>query len=118
MFWIRAAVKRSQLLQSREIPLPAKIYDTHRKYEIARAEIKAATGKAATLAQVADHMNVREKTLGNCVDAMAQRIYSIDAAVVTNQKSSASAGGSTEIGSLINYLECDVDEFDNVEIEM
>ena len=112
MFWIRAAVKRCQLAQSREISVPAKVYDTHRKFEVMKKQMNEATGRTPTLPEIAERIDIKPKTLSNSVKAMQQRVFSLDDTVFTSKKM-GSSGGSSALGSFMHYVESKVDDFDS-----
>ena len=112
MFWIRAAVKRSQLAQSREINVPAKVFDTHRRLELTKKLFQEKEGRAPTMQEISLELGIKERSLSVSVQAMSQRVYSLDASIVSNKKV-GSRGGAEDIGSLLHYVESKADDFDD-----
>lgn len=79
MYWIRAAVKRSQILQSRIISVPQRLHETHKKVSKVQKELTKELGRRPTSEELAQEVGITVKQLDRCVDAFDQRCYSLDA---------------------------------------
>ena len=79
MYWIRAAVKRSQILQSRVIHIPQRLHETHKKITKVESELKKELGRKPEKSELAQAVGITEVQLERCVKAMAQQCFSLDA---------------------------------------
>jgi len=81
MYWIRSAVKRSQILQSRVLQVPQRLHETHKRVQKAGQELKAELGRPPTNMELAQASDLSELQLGRCKKAMAQKCFSLDATI-------------------------------------
>ena len=81
MYWIRSAVKRSQILQSRVVQVPQRLHETHKRVQKAGRELKAELGRPPTSKELAQASDLSELQLGRCKKAMAQKCFSLDATI-------------------------------------
>lgn len=81
MYWIRSAVKRSQILQSRVVQVPQRLHETHKRVQKAGQELKAELGCPPTNKELAQASDLSELQLGRCKKAMAQKCFSLDATI-------------------------------------
>lgn len=79
MYWIRAAVKRSQILQSRVINVPQRLHETHKKITKVEGELKQELGRKPNKEELASAVGITEMQLDRCRKAIAQQCYSLDA---------------------------------------
>ena len=79
MYWIRAAVKRSQILQSRVINVPQRLHETHKKISKVEVELTKELGRKANKIELAEAVRITETQLDRCLKAMAQQCFSLDA---------------------------------------
>jgi RNA polymerase sigma factor (sigma-70 family) len=109
MYWIRAAVKRSQMMQSRIITVPQRLYDTHKKLVPIMATLEKNLKRPPTAAEVAKTAGngITEVVVKRCLLAMEQRCFSLDAEITNtlkpnegggNRRGSSSGGGSSAMG--------------------
>ena len=54
MYWIRSAVKRSQVVQSRVITVPQRLYENHKRLIRTEKEMRAALGRKPTKKELGD----------------------------------------------------------------
>lgn len=81
MYWIRASVKRSQLLQSRTVYVPQRLQETYKRIQKTEQDLKAVKGRKPTTVELADECNLSEIQLERCVNAMKQKTFSLDRAI-------------------------------------
>lgn len=78
MYWIRSAVKRSQILQSRVINVPQRLHETYKKITKIETELKKELGRKPTTAELASAGGLTETQLHRCKRAIAQQCFSLD----------------------------------------
>jgi RNA polymerase primary sigma factor len=81
MYWIRAAVKRSQILQSRMINIPQRHHETHKKVMKVEKELKKEYGRKPSSQEIAESAGISESQLERCVHALSQQCFSLDAQI-------------------------------------
>ena len=86
MYWIRAAVKRSQILQSRVINVPQRLHDTHKKVIRVESQLKKELGRKPKKAELALACGITETQLDRCLKAFSQQCFSLDAEIVNTLK--------------------------------
>lgn len=86
MYWIRAAVKRSQILQSRVINVPQRLHETHKKITKVESQLAKELDRKPTKAEVALACDLTENQIDRCRNAIAQQCYSLDAEIVNTLK--------------------------------
>jgi RNA polymerase primary sigma factor len=108
MYWIRAAVKRSQILQSRIINVPQRLHETHKKITKTECELKKELGRKPHKKELAVAVGITEVQLERCLKAMAQQCFSLDAELENTLN--PNKGGNKE--TMYNILSA---KYDNVE---
>mmetsp|Transcript_8712 Transcript_8712/g.17776 ORF Transcript_8712/g.17776 Transcript_8712/m.17776 type:complete len:872 (-) Transcript_8712:3-2618(-) len=86
MYWIRAAVKRSQISQSRVIQVPQRLHETHKRVLKVQKELKGELGRPPTSEELALASDLSQLQLGRCLKAMAQQCFSLDATLKNRLK--------------------------------
>lgn len=86
MYWIRAAVKRSQILQSRVIHVPQRLHETNKKVVKVEKELIKELGRKPQKEELATAVGVTVTQLDRCRKAMAQECYSLDSAIENTLK--------------------------------
>ena len=81
MYWIRSSIKRGQVVQSRVVPVPQRLYENHKRVMKVQAEMTKDLGQPPAKADLAKAVGMSEVQLDRCLNAMAQRCYSLDQAV-------------------------------------
>lgn len=96
MYWIRAAVKRSQIIQSRIISVPQRLHETHKKIMKVEKELNKDLGRKPTSEELAQAVGITVKQLDRCVEAFEQQCFSLDAELEnTLNPNKGDAGGDT-----------------------
>ena len=86
MYWIRAAVKRSQILQSRVINVPQRLHETHKKVIRVESQLKKELGRKPSDYEIASASGITETQLERCRSAISQQCFSLDAEIVNTLK--------------------------------
>lgn len=86
MYWIRAAVKRSQILQSRIINVPQRLHETDKKICRLEIQLKKELGRKPTQSELALACGITESQLERCRTAMTQQCHSLDAEIINTLK--------------------------------
>jgi RNA polymerase primary sigma factor len=81
MYWIRAAVKRSQILQSRVINVPQRLHETHKKVGRLESQLKKELGRKPSKSELAQAAGISENQLDRCMKAISQQCFSLDAEI-------------------------------------
>jgi len=95
MYWIRSAVKRSQILQSRVINVPQRLHETHKKVGKLQSQLKKELGRKPTRSDLAIAAGLTETQLDRCLKAISQQVFSLDAEIKNTLKPN-SGGKNTE----------------------
>jgi DNA-directed RNA polymerase sigma subunit (sigma70/sigma32) len=110
MYWIRSAVKRSQIFQSRIIPVPQRLYENHKRLQRVEAELKETLGRQPTRKELGDAVGMSETQVERSFQAMDQRCFSLDAAVANKLKPNS---GDRENSSMYELVESRTDDGTN-----
>jgi RNA polymerase nonessential primary-like sigma factor len=102
MYWVRASVKRSQMYQSRIIPVPQRLNENHKRLKRIEREIIMTTGKRPSMKELGATVGMSEEQVIRCMTAMAQRCYSLDQEIHNTLK--PSKGGDSK-DTLIEIVE-------------
>jgi len=86
MYWIRASVKRSQILQSRVINVPQRLHETHKKIQPIIQDLTTFLRRKPTAAEVSKVTGMPEGQIERCTFAMEQQCYSLDAGISNRLK--------------------------------
>lgn len=78
MYWIRSAVKRSQLFQSRVINIPQRLHANHKKVTVTRKQLQHVLGRPPSDDELADAVGMSLAQLDRCVKSMEQKCFSLD----------------------------------------
>lgn len=78
MYWIRSAVKRNQIFQSRVITVPQRLYENHKRINRVQKELAENLGRPPTKKEIGEVVGMSEVQIDRCCNAMAQRCYSLD----------------------------------------
>lgn len=96
MYWIRSAIKRDQLLQSRVIAVPQRLHDNYKKLRRIQNELTETLGRRPTKDELCDAVGLSEGQVDRCLEAMSQREYSLDQEVWNPKKAmTADRSGDT-----------------------
>ena len=86
MYWIRASVKRSQILQSKLINVPQRLHETHKKIQPIIQDLTTSLRRKPTATEVSKVAGVSEGQVERCTFAMEQQCYSLDAGIYNRLK--------------------------------
>lgn len=78
MYWIRSAVKRNQIYQSRIVTVPQRLFENHKRIIRVQQEMTESHGRPPTKKEIGDAIGMSENQVDRCCSAMAQRCYSLD----------------------------------------
>ena len=102
MYWIRSAVKRSQIFQSRIIPVPQRLYENHKRLQRVEKELKDALGRQPTKKEIGDVVGMSVTQVERCMKAMEQRCYSLDQGITNTLKPNS---GDRDMNSMYDIVE-------------
>jgi RNA polymerase primary sigma factor len=109
MYWIRSAVKRSQIFQSRVITVPQRLYENHKRVLRFQRQLTLSLGRPPTNTELGLAVGMSAQQVDRCLEAMAQRCYSLDQIVFNKLKASSGdepTGGST----MMDFVESTQDD--------
>lgn len=95
MYWIRSAVKKSQIYQSRVVTVPQRLYENHKRILRVEKEMIEAMGRKPTKKEIGASIGMSELQVNRCLTAMAQRCFSLDAEIVNRKKPNIEDNGDT-----------------------
>jgi RNA polymerase primary sigma factor len=101
MYWIRSAVKRDQIYQSRVITIPQRLYENHKRIAKIRKVLTDANERAPTLAQLSEAVGMSEIQIERSDAAMAQKIHSLDQTIFNSLKPNKSFEDKENLYSVI-----------------
>ena len=78
MYWVRASVKRSQILQSRVIMVPQRLHESHKRLERLKVELNEKLGRPPTKVELGAEVGMSPLQIDRCYEAMRQTCYSLD----------------------------------------
>lgn len=86
MYWIRAAIKRDQIYQSRVITVPQRLHENHKRISKIRKELTDANDREPSMTELSEAVGMTEAQIERCDTAMAQKIYSLDQTIFNTLK--------------------------------
>jgi DNA-directed RNA polymerase sigma subunit (sigma70/sigma32) len=121
MYWIRAYVKRSQIVQSSVIYVPPMVHDTHRRICEITQELTTALQRKPTLEEIAKFSNLKKEKVEQVIFAVKhQHCYSLDA----NLQSSAGSGHRSSASmnpdnkkTLYDLVACQAADVNEIELQ-
>ena len=78
MYWIRSSIKREQLVQSRIVPVPQRLYEHHKRILKIKSQLTKDLGHPPSKEQLAKAVDMSELQLERCLAAISQRCHSLD----------------------------------------
>jgi RNA polymerase sigma factor (sigma-70 family) len=121
MYWVRASVKRSQLYQSRIIPVPQRLSENHKRLKRIEREMIAATGRRPSMKELGATVGMTEEQVNRCMTAMAQRCYSLDQEIQNKLKPNTGGGSGETMIEIVESKSSKVhvqNDYDRVERTM
>jgi RNA polymerase primary sigma factor len=86
MYWIRSAIKRNQIYQSRVITVPQRLYENHKRILRVDKELRATLDRPPTKKELGDAVGMSEVQVERCLRAMSQRCFSMDQKMTNSKK--------------------------------
>ena len=86
MYWIRSAVKRDQIYQSRVITVPQRLYENHKRILRVDKELRIALDRPPTKKELGDAVGMSQIQVERCLRAMSQRCFSMDQQMTNTKK--------------------------------
>jgi RNA polymerase primary sigma factor len=86
MYWIRSAIKRNQVYQSRIITVPQRLYENHKRILRVDKELRAALDRPPTKKEIGNAVGMSELQVERCLTAMNQRCFSMDQQIKNTKK--------------------------------
>ena len=102
MYWIRASVKRSQILQSRIVQVPQRLHETHKRVLKQEKTLKGELGRDPTKEELALASGLSVLQLNRCLKAMAQKCFSLDATIQNKFKPGSGGDRKDTMHEIIN----------------
>ena len=102
MYWVRASVKRSQIYQSRIIPVPQRLTENHKRLKRIERDMIAATGRRPSMKELGATVGMTEEQVNRCMTAMSQKCYSLDQEIQNTLKP---GGGGDSRDTMIEIVE-------------
>ena len=88
MYWIRASVKRSQMLQSRIITIPQRVHETYKRVTKIETELRTQLGREPTKDEIAEAANIKIGQLEKVLNAMNLHMIALDKNLENSKKPS------------------------------
>ena len=107
MYWIRSAIKRDQLSQSRIIRVPQRLHETHKKISVNRTKLKEVLNRSPTHLELSKELGMTVKQIERCETTFSQRMHSLDQNMV-NRYNPLTIGDTKE--SLVSIIATKSDE--------
>ena len=107
MYWIRSAVKRSQVVQSRVVTVPQRLYENHKRIVRVEKELRGEMGRNPTRKELAEAVGMSEVQVERCITAMSQRCYSLDQGIQNTKKPMS---GDRESDTMIDLIDSRTDD--------
>lgn len=101
MYWIRAAVKRDQLYQSRVIQVPQRLHENSKRIEVYRKELTETLDHPPSVSELSSALGMTTAQIERCDTAIAQRISSLDQQIVNRNKPMNTDRGVESLHSII-----------------
>mmetsp|Transcript_6323 Transcript_6323/g.15671 ORF Transcript_6323/g.15671 Transcript_6323/m.15671 type:complete len:704 (+) Transcript_6323:330-2441(+) len=115
MYWIRSAIKRDQLSQSRIIRVPQRLHETHKKISVNRTKLKGMLQRCPTQQELSKELGITVQQIERCETAFSQKMFSLDQNMV-NRNNPLTIGDTKE--SLASIVATKSDENDYNESDL
>lgn len=115
MYWIRASVKRSQLLQSRNIYVPQRLHETFKKIQLREKELEVKLGYKPSMQELSNDLNLSIMQLERCIKAMKQQCFSLDAELTNGMQ--ASSAGNNKKSTMYDLVENAIEDTEYKRLE-
>jgi len=109
MYWIRSSVKRSQILQSRVVTVPQRLYENHKRILRTEKEMREMLGRRPTRKELGDAVGMSELQVERCIAAMNQRCFSLDQGIQNTRKPMSADRDQDSLIDILDYRTNDGD---------
>mmetsp|Transcript_52023 Transcript_52023/g.58995 ORF Transcript_52023/g.58995 Transcript_52023/m.58995 type:complete len:689 (+) Transcript_52023:146-2212(+) len=101
MYWIRSAIKRDQLSQSRIVPIPQRLHEKSKRINLIGTELKELLNRHPTNTELSDAVGMSEVQIERCQTAISQKFYSLDQKMVNRMKANNMGENTDTMYSII-----------------
>lgn len=115
MYWIRSAIKRDQIHQSRVIQVPQRLQENHKRVLRIRRELAFAMDRPPTIKELSHAVGMPEARLMHCLTCMQQKTYSLDQTIANHKKPFQAENESNTLYSLVESKTDDSSDISNLE---
>lgn len=95
-------MKRSQIVQSRVITIPQRLYENHKRILRVEKELRGELGRKPTRQELSQAVGMSEVQVERCLNAMNQRCFSLDQGIQNTKKPMAVDSASDTLIDLID----------------
>lgn len=107
MYWIRASIKRGQVVQSKVVTIPQRLYENHKRIQKVKSRLESELGRLPSKEELARAVDMTVEQLDRCLTAMSQQCYSLDQRI-SNPLQPLS--GSTRSDTMYDLVESKTDD--------
>jgi RNA polymerase sigma factor (sigma-70 family) len=115
MYWIRSAIKRDQIHQSRVIQVPQRLQENYKRIVRIRKELTYAMDRPPSMIELSDAVGMSKDHVERCITAMQQKTYSLDQAIVNHKKPFQDSQNSDTLYSVVESKSDDRTDAENWE---
>jgi RNA polymerase sigma factor (sigma-70 family) len=101
MYWIRSAIKRDQVYQSRVVQVPLRYHENYKRLIRIQSELKTTLQRAPTKEELVDATGYASHEIDRILEAMKQQNLSFDQNLVNNVTPSKDDGSKDTLYSII-----------------
>jgi len=115
MYWIRSAIKRDQLSQSRIIRVPQRLHENYKKIIVNRTKLTEMLYRQPTQVELSKELGMTVQQIERCETAFSQRMHSLDQSMV-NRHNPSNLGDKKESLVSIIATKSDENEYDEMDL--
>jgi RNA polymerase primary sigma factor len=108
MYWIRSAIKRNQILQSRIVTVPPRLFENHKRINRVQKELKDSLNRDPTKKELAQAVGMSAIQIDRCLAAMSQKCFSLDQQIANPLKPNS----ANEKGTMYELVASKTDDGD------
>lgn len=115
MYWIRSAIKRDQLYQSRVIQVPQRLHEMKKRVDVNRVQLTESLNRPPTRSELSQAAGMTTTQMDRCETAISQRIFSLDQNMENKNKPMNNVHDQDSLYSIISS-KADENEYDKVDL--
>jgi DNA-directed RNA polymerase sigma subunit (sigma70/sigma32) len=115
MYWIRSAIKRDQIYQSRVIQVPQRLQEHYKRIVRIRKELTFAMDRQPSMVELSDAVGMSKEHMERCITAMQQKTYSLDQTLVSSKNAFQDNRNVDTLYSIVESKTDDRIEAENLE---